>query len=100
MGGERSRFRRIWILVQHELKLQLASGLNHLLGARRVAFAGKFDENFILSAARGRHIRLFQSEAADAATNRFERLIHRLLLNRGNHRWTQSQEKTIRLSSS
>src|SRR5258707_9460883 len=68
--------------VFHQFEFKLPACLNDGLGARWIAFAGKLHENFVVFAAVQLNRRLRQSKGVDAALDGFERLCHRLLLNR------------------
>ena len=67
--------------IFNQLQFQLAAGLNHRLGARRIAFTRQLHKNFIVFAAAKLNRRLGQAQRVDAALDGFERLRHRGFLN-------------------
>ena len=96
--GERCRFGRISLIVVHAAKFELPARLNHGFGARRIAFAGKLHENFIIGAAGESDGRLGQSECIDAALDGFERLVHHVLAHVRNHGRLHGQQIAGRFS--
>ena len=80
MRGKRSGLRRVRRGILDELQLELTAGLNDLPSAGRIALTRKLDEDFIVVAAVELNGRLGQTQGVDAALERFERLLHGLLL--------------------
>ena len=98
VSGESGSLGRIGLFVGHALERELAAGLNHGLCARRIAFARKLDENFIVAAAGKGDGRLGQAERVDAARDGFERLVHRLGAQIGDHRGLHGQQIAVVLA--
>ena len=100
MSGESSSLRRISGLVFDELQFELTTGLNHLLGASGVAFAGKLNEDFVFVTAVRLNGGLGKAKSIDTTLDGFERLGHGAFLNMGNRTVAQGQEESIGLAGS
>ena len=59
----------------------MATGLNHLFGARGITFTGKLHENFVVFAAVQLNGGFGKAQGVDAALDSFERLGHGVFLN-------------------
>ena len=86
------------LVVGDESQLQLPARLNHGLRARRIAFAGKLDQNFVVAAARESDGRLGKPERVDAARDDFERLVHGVFAEVGNNARLHGQQVAVRFS--